>query len=249
MGISVAVIALNEEKILCGCLDAVRWADDIVVVDSGSGDATADIAERHGANVFKREFDDFEKQKNFALSKTKEKWVFFLDADERVTPELALEVQKAVNDERYDGYFISRTNIIFGKKMRFGGHQRDRHIRLFKKANGCFEGAIHEKAVIEGNVGELREPLIHYSTGTYAEYMEKLKLYTDLEAQHLLDRKETVRVTDIVLKPAGRFFKQYIFLRGFLDGLEGFVFYGLSSLYLFVKYFKYWKLKHQRRKK
>ncbi|MDP8299900.1 MAG: glycosyltransferase family 2 protein [Candidatus Tantalella remota] len=248
MGISIAIIALNEEKNLPGCIDAVSWADEVVVVDGGSVDATTDIAGDKGANIFERKFDDFEKQKNYALSKAKEDWVLFLDADERVTPALAEEVKTAALEGQYDGYYIPRKNIIFGQEMCFGGHQGDRHLRFFKKAKTSFQGPIHERAVVDGRVGFLEEALIHYSTGTMGEYMKKFKLYTDLEAEYLYEGKSPVRVADIIVKPPGRFFKQYILQKGFLDGFKGLTFYGLSSAYLFVKYLKYWKLENKRRR-
>jgi glycosyltransferase involved in cell wall biosynthesis len=249
MGISAVFITLNEEKRIAKALGAGSWDDEIVVIDSGSTDHTVDEARRHGAKVFQRKFDDFASQKNFALEKAAQEWVLFLDADEIVTGELHKEAAEAVNTEAFNGYMIPRTNVIFGRAMRYGGHQGDSHLRLFRKGAAHFEGAIHEKVLVKGHVGRLESPIMHYSTETVNEYLAKLELYTDLEAHLLLKSGRKVPVRDMALKPLLKFIKQYFLQGGFLDGVEGFMFYRLSMFYLFVKYAKYFELKKEGRRK
>ncbi|MFH1665268.1 MAG: glycosyltransferase family 2 protein, partial [Candidatus Omnitrophota bacterium] len=147
MAISAVIIVRNEVKNIEACVASVSWADEVVVVDSGSTDATRDLAMRSGAKVFEREFDDFAAQKNFGIEKAAGEWILFIDADERVSRPLAGEILRAVAAGEHQGYYIPRTNIIFGREMKYGGHRGDKHLRLFRKDAARFEGIIHEKAV------------------------------------------------------------------------------------------------------
>ena len=243
MSISVILITLNEEDKLAGCLESVSWADEVVLVDSGSTDRTMEIAREKGAKVFERKFDNFSSQKNFAVEKAGGEWILSLDADEKVSARLFGEIKEAVLDTRYDGYYIPRLNVIFGREMRFGGHQGDRHLRLFRKARGRFTSPIHERVELDGTAGELVNPLIHYSTAEIKEYMEKLRLYTDLEAGFLVSSGRRIPRHYMFSKPAAVFIKRYFLEKGFLDGWAGFEFYALSAYYEFVKYSKYFRLK------
>lgn len=240
MDISVVLITLNEEKNLRGCLDSVKWADEIVVVDSGSKDETIAIAEKHGARVFERKFDDFSSQKNFALGKAKQDWILFLDADERVDEVLAEEIKDAVKSGDAEGYYVPRKNIIFGKEFKYGGHQGDKHLRLFKKDRSRFINLIHEKVEVDGKVKDLENAIIHYSTQTIKDYWEKLDLYSDLKAKYLVKNGAKVPKHYILTKPLARFFKQYFLQKGYMDGTAGLVFYALSAYNEFVDYSKYW---------
>lgn len=248
MGISAVFITLNEAKRIGRALGAVNWADEIVVVDSGSTDGTIDEARRHGAKVFQHKFENFAAQKNFALEKASQEWVLFLDADEIISDELANEVKEAAASGKADGYMLPRMNIIFGRAMKYGGHQGDCHLRLFRKDKARFEGVIHEKAVMNGKPGSLKNAIAHYSTGTIKEYLYKLDDYTDYEAHLLLRSGKNVTILDMVIRPCLKFFKQYFLKGGFMDGKEGFTFYGLSAFYSFVKYAKYFELKKEGRK-
>jgi len=176
------------------------------------------------------------------MGKAKEEWVFFLDADERVTSELGEEIREAAKTDQYDGYYIPRNNIIFGKHLKYGGHQKDRHLRLFRKSVSCFKNPVHEKVVVDGAVGNLKNPMIHYSTESIGAYVEKLNHYSTLEARYLLEQGCKIGKYDIVIKPFMVFFRRYFIYFGFLDSFEGFVFYLLSGINVFVKYAKYFEL-------
>ncbi|MFH1837574.1 MAG: glycosyltransferase family 2 protein [Candidatus Omnitrophota bacterium] len=242
MSISAVIITLNEEQKIADCIGSVKWTDEIVVVDGFSSDKTREVARNHGAKVYEREFDDFASQKNYAIEKATGEYIFFLDADERAEESLAAEILKAVIKQEYQGYYIPRKNIIFGREMKYGGHQGDKHLRLFKKDVSHFVDPIHEKVVVNGNVGMLSNFLIHYSTASISEYRDKMDLYTELEVKHLVQQNVKLGKFDKAWKPIVKFFKQYFMQKGFLDGKEGLVFYYLSAVYLYTKYDKYWKI-------
>ena len=239
MKISVALITCNEEKNIRTALDSVSWADEVVIVDSGSRDKTVDIARERGVKVFLRDFDDFSSQKNYCLEKITCDWVLFLDADEEISGPLQTEIVEKVRNTEFSGFLIPRKNIIFGREMMYGGHQGDRHLRLFRKASGKFVNSVHEKVVVEGSIGVLSGSMIHHSTEDISAYIKKLDFYTDLEACIMARTGKTARRCDLILKPVGKFLSQYFIKLGFLDGFEGFVFYFLSAVNVFVKYAKW----------
>ena len=242
MSVSAVIITLNEEQKIADCIESVKWADEVVVVDGFSADKTCKIARNYGAKVYEREFDDFASQKNHAVEKAVGDYIFFLDADERADDGLAAEILEAVVKQEYQGYYIPRKNIIFGKEMKYGGHQGDKHLRLFRKEVSRFVDPIHEKVVVDGKVGMLSNCLIHYSTETISEYRSKLDLYTDFEVKYFIQQNLKLGKFDIIWKPAAKFLKQYFLQKGFLDGKEGLVFYYFSAVYLYTKYRKYWEI-------
>lgn len=242
MGISAVIITLNEETKIKRCLGSLMWADEIVVVDCGSKDKTVEFAQKTGAQVFHREFDNFSSQRNYAIEKANLEWVLFVDADEKITPELAKEIRDASKNSKHKGYNIPRSNIIFGREMKYGGHQGDKHLRLFRRDSAKCLNPIHEKIVVDGSIGDLKNPIIHYSTGTKKEYSVKLDFYTDLEAKFLIDSGAKVPRHYVFSKPVCKFLKQYFLQKGFLDRKAGLEFYGLSAYNVFLKYKKYFAL-------
>jgi glycosyltransferase involved in cell wall biosynthesis len=239
--ITIAIITKNEEEVIRQCLETVKWADEIIVVDAYSSDKTVQICREYTNKVFQNEFADFSAQKNLALSKAGNDWILFIDADEKISPQLKEEISLLEPHGRA-GYYIPRKNIIFGKHFRYGGHQNDLQLRLFRKSKSHFENPIHEKAAVNGKTGLLRNALEHYSTRSLSEYVEKLNLYTDLEAKFMMTQGRTIRKRDFIIKPAGQFLLRYLFKGGYKDGLEGLIFYSLSSFYTFIKYAKFWEL-------
>lgn len=214
----------------------LQWADEIIVVDSGSTDDTVKIARRFGAKVYKRKWDGYAKQKNFAISKAKNEWVLSLDADEIVTHELADEI-KAVPDNGAgkNGFFVSRQNMYYGKWLRFGGIYPDRQLRLFRKKAGKYDDVeIHECVVISGDTGNFKNPLIHYTKDTIHEHIDFVNKYTELEAARLFKNGHVPTGYSALIKPKLYFLKHYIFKLGFLDGWQGFVYHMISSMYVFM---------------
>lgn len=242
--VSVIIVTRNEENNIRECLNTVKWADEIILVDQSSMDKTVEIAREFTDNIFVVEPKGYcEPDRITALGKASFEWVLCLDADERVPERLAQEVKSITSclDCEYDGYFIPRVNYIFGRRMRYGGHGNDKQLRLFKKSKTMLSHKIHEPPMVSGRVGILKNYMEHYSTNTLSEYCRKLNSYTEKEARRMKEDGIKFSVSQITIKPIGKFIYQYIFSGGFLDGIEGFLFYSLSAFYVFLKYVRLWE--------
>lgn len=236
MGISAFLITYNEERKIGRTLDSLRWTDEQCVVDSDSSDHTVEICRSKGAYVSHRLFDNFAQQKNFALSLAIHEWVLSIDADEIVTSELANEIrQKVTSESPVCGYRIKRRNYFLRKPLKFAGQGNDYPLRLFRKAKGKFVGIIHETVSVDGPIGTLNGLLEHYGTETLTEYLGKLKLYTSLEAERMSTEGRTPSVPKAFILPILKWFRNYIFLGGFLDGRSGFLYHSLSCYYDWLK--------------
>jgi glycosyltransferase involved in cell wall biosynthesis len=246
MTISVVIITLNAEKGMERALSSVQWADEIVVVDSGSTDKTLEIARRYTDNIFYRKFDDFSLQKNFAISKCSNEWVMSLDADEIVSAGLEKRLKGFMLEDKV-GYRIRRETYIFGRLMEYGGHDKDMPIRFFNKQKAMFIQPIHEFVQVNGEIGLIEEPIMHYSSASIEDYMRKLFLYTAIEAKFMLEKGIVFSCFKAFFYPVIKFFQRYILQSGFKDGTEGFVFYFLSGFYDFVKWVRLWELTKKER--
>ena len=239
--LSVAVITYNEERRLADCLRSVPFADEIVVLDSGSTDRTRHIAAELNARVSVRNFDNFAAQKNAAIEMTRGNWVLLLDADERVSPALAAEIRGLLSKPAsFDAYYLNRLNVLFGRKMRFGANAADRQLRLMRRDYGRFEGLVHERITPRARAGRLKGELMHVSTRTVGEYFVKFALFSSLEAE-LAVRRGTPAGRHLLTRPFLRFVYFYVFKLGFLDGFQGFVFHVLGAYYEFVRRAKHWE--------
>ena len=238
--VSVAIITKEEEKNIRACLESVQWADEIIVIDAGSQDKTQQICAEYGAKVFVEEWQGFGRQKNKAIEKTKNEWVLNLDADERVTPELAAEIAETLDGKlELDGFYIPRKNFFGSRWIRHGGWYPDYNLRLFRKSKGRFqERQVHEKVILEGKVGYLKNPLEHRTYNSIKEFLQRQELYSDLAAQEMLNEGKKYRFYDILFRPSWTFLQMYILRAGFLDGYYGFLLARLYSYYTFVKYSK-----------
>ena len=238
MKISAVIITKNEEKILSRCLDAVSWADEIIIVDSFSTDRTVQIAEEFGATVFKKKWAGFSQQKNFAISKARVPWILSLDADEIATPDLKDEILKITADAggRCAGYYIPRRTYFYGRLMRFGKVYPDYQMRLFKKGCGEFEKTeIHERLLVKGEEGRLKNPLLHYSKAGIEDHIKTVNSYTELEAKRAVKLGYRPTGYSVVIKPMLYFLKHYIWNFGFLDGTAGLTYYSINAAYVFIK--------------
>lgn len=245
--LTLAVITLNEEKMLPDCLRSAAFADEIVVVDSGSADRTREIASARGAKVSVRPFDDFAGQKNAAIDLAAGEWILLLDADERVTPELEASIRKAVSDPASpDGFLVTRENHLFGGRLRFGANGRDEQLRLVRKGKGRFEGLVHERVSVAGTPGRLKGLLVHYSSESVAEYRKKLPLFSSLDAEQAWRRGERPTFFRSYLKPPLAFVYYYFGRLGLLDGRRGLTYQVLAAHYLFSKYARLRKLYRER---
>lgn len=240
MTLSVAVITKNEETNIADCLESVAWADEIILVDSGSTDETLAIAKRFTSKIYNVPFVDFSAQKNAALERATGDWIFFIDADERVPRELADEIVEIAKHKKGDcAYRVKRTTYFFGKRLHFSATQNDAPTRFFPRSKATFKQPVHEEVATNLPLRQLKNPLIHFSTKDLAHYQAKVRQYVPLEIQILRQKGKEANVLDLFLRPAGKFCYLYFFRLGILDGLTGLQFAALSTYYCFVKYWKY----------
>lgn len=237
--LSAFLIVFNEEKNIERCLNSIKWANEIVIVDSNSTDRTVEVCQRYTDKIFSREFLNYSDQKNFALSQITGDWALSIDADEELTEALVNEIKDLLqSNPQHDGYRIHRTSYIFGRQFHFSGTQHDKPIRLFKKGRGEFTQPIHEIVSIRGSVGELKNEINHFTYDNISSYFLRLHRYTTMEAEFLATKCQKVNITDWTIRPFAMFLKLYIINQGFRDGFEGFLFCFFSGWYVFVKHVK-----------
>ncbi len=241
--LSVIVIALNEERNIAECLEGVRWVDEIILVDSGSKDATVKLAGQFGAKVFVQPWESFAEAKTFAVSKSRNNWILWLDADERVPRALAVEIQELLKEPALKAaYSVARRAYFLGRWMRYSGWYPGRVARLFDKNLAKFSSAaVHEGLMVRGEVGELRNDLLHFTDPNLYHYIQKFNRYTSLASEESFKARKRFRLLDVLLRPPWLFFKMYFLRLGFLDGVQGLILALLSSAYVFTKYAKLWE--------
>jgi (heptosyl)LPS beta-1,4-glucosyltransferase len=238
MSIVGIILTYNEAAHITACIDSLRWADSILVFDSFSTDNTVELATQGGARVVQHKFENYSLQRNAALDVVNEDWVLFIDADERVSPELASEIQQVIANTSYDGYWIPRHNYIFGKLTRFTGWYPDFQLRLMRRERARYDETrdVHELVVLQGDAGYLQAPLTHYNYRDLAHFISKQERYTDLAARDLYRQGVRVKPQNYILQPLRHFWWRYVTLRGFRDGLHGLELSLLMSWYEFQKY-------------
>jgi glycosyltransferase involved in cell wall biosynthesis len=226
MPLSVVIITKNEEASIGACLASVDWADEIIVVDSGSTDGTVELCRRHKALVHvAADWHGFGPQKNRALALATGEWVLSLDADERVTPELHQEIEAAIADPGDRAAFaVPRRSSYCGRSMRHSGWWPDYVTRLFRREQGRFsDERVHERLIVDGPVGRLRRPLVHEAFGDLAEVLETLNGYSTAGACMMHEQGKRATLATAVLHGLWSFFHTYVVRAGFLDGREGFM--------------------------
>jgi glycosyltransferase involved in cell wall biosynthesis len=232
------VIALNAAAQLPECLASVAFADEVVVVDSGSSDGTAQVASRYGARVIVKEWLGFGRQKQFAVEQAMHDWVLCLDADERVSPELAASLVRTLDAPDAPVYRMARRNRFLGRWLRHGEGYPDWSARLFDRRQARWsDDAVHEK-VLGAPVGTLGGDLLHESAQDLSSYLEKQNRYTTLAAQELHRRGHRASLADLAFSPLARFLKYYLLRLGFLDGMPGLVHISIGCMNSFMKYAK-----------
>ncbi|MBI4432061.1 MAG: glycosyltransferase family 2 protein [Candidatus Omnitrophica bacterium] len=241
MGLSAVIITLNEERNLETCLKALDFCDEKVIVDGGSRDATLEIARRLGAAVYSRTFTDYASQKNFAAQKASNQWLLFVDADERVSPELAQSIRQTIARAASSAYRVHRKNRIFGRWMKHGVSGNDRPLRLVQKEKAIFSGLVHEAIAWPEKTPCLSGVLWHHSTERMTDYMKKLNQYTALEAALWMEQGRPFSKRQLFWRPPAVFLDRVFWRAGILDGMEGFFFSFLSAYYEFVKLAKRWE--------
>lgn len=248
MNISAVVLVKNEEKNIKQCIKSLSFCDEVIVVDDYSTDNTAKIAKQKGARVFQRKLkNDFARQRNFGLKKAKGKWVFFVDADERVSKELKNETVQIVNDPLfpYAGCFVKRKDIILGKELKYGETGNIRLLRLAKRKKGKWIRRVHETWQIEGKKYVLRHPLIHRPHTTLKEFLKDINYYSTLHAKANLEEGKKSNILKIIFMPVLKFKLNFFLRRGFLDKTFGFVHAMLMSFHSFLSWSKLWVLQQK----
>jgi len=245
MSISAVVHAYNEERHIQACLESLAFADEIVLVDNDSTDRTVALAQAAGARVahFHGRHGYPEPARVFGLTQLTKKWVFILDADERVSPELAQELLAVKDDPRaLEGYWVPIRNYHFGRWLKHGGLYPDLHMRFFQREKGGYpEVGLHRGIHVQGRTGRLKGDILHYSYRDIEHYFEKFNTYTSVEADRIVQTRKPAGY-DLVIKPWHRFFKSYVQRGGFLDGLPGLLFHVFSAAYVFASEVKAWDI-------
>ena len=237
--VTVAVIALNAERQLGELLAGAGFADEVLVVDSGSTDGTVALAESRGARVIRKEWQGFGRQKQLAVSEARNDWVLCLDADERVTPELERSIRAAIADGRYKAWRIARRNRFLGAWLAHGEGYPDWTLRLFHRGHASWSNdEVHETVLTTAKVGRLEGDLLHDSAEDVATYLAKQNRYTTLHAQALHRQGVRAGYAKLLVNPVVRFLKFYVFKLGFLDGGPGFAHVVIGCNNTFHKYLK-----------
>tara|TARA_R110000850_G_scaffold190433_1_gene316393 strand:- start:9256 stop:10017 length:762 start_codon:yes stop_codon:yes gene_type:complete len=248
MTLSVIIITKNESAHIADCIKSVQFADEIIVLDSGSTDSTREIAESLGARVeVSADWPGFGPQKNRVLNMATKDWVLSIDADERVTPELAQEIRSTMLNARYDAYKIARLSWFGDRWIRHCGWWPDYVVRLFRRGQAQFtEAAVHEKIVPSTPPGTLRSHFLHYPYANMEVLIDKVNRYSSAAAQMMFEKGRRTSVAGIAGHAFWTFVRIYFIRRGFLDGKEGFI---LAATAAAGSFFRYSKLRYLQTKR
>jgi glycosyltransferase involved in cell wall biosynthesis len=239
--LSAIVITKNEAAHIAECLDSVAFCDERIVVDSGSDDGTPDLARQAGARVEFNPWAGFGAQKNFALSLAQGEWVLSLDADERITPQLAAEIVAAMAVRDVDAFEMSRLSSFCGRPMRHSGWSPDYVVRLFRRGRARFsDDLVHERVVCDGRLGRLKNQLIHHPMARLEDALLRVDRYSTAGAAMLVARGRRVWFVTGVLRGLFAFVRTYVFRAGFLDGAEGFLVAVYNAEGTYYRYMKAW---------
>lgn len=242
--LSAVIITRNAKNHIPACLDSVAFADEVVVVDSGSTDGTAEIAAAKGARVVQKEWLGFGPQKQFAVEQAKNDWVLCVDSDERISPELRASIEAALAAPVSPVYRMARRNQFLGRWLAHGEGYPDWSPRLFNRMNARWsDDLVHEKVLYAVTPGTLKGDLMHDSYDDLAAYLERQNRYTTLQARRDFERGRQAGIFHLVLSPIVRFFKFYVFRLGFLDGVPGFLHICIGCMNSSIKYAKLMELR------
>ena len=245
--ITATIITLNEERNIARAIESLRCCDEVVVVDSGSGDRTVELARKLGARVVECAWDGYAIQKNRAAAAATHDWILSLDADEALSEALEAEiwtVKKA--GPQFDAYTMPRLAQYLGRWIRHSGWYPDRKVRLYRRDRAEWVGKyVHESVHVNGSVGHLRENLLHFTCGSLSEHLKSLDRYTTLAAEEMVAGRREVGTLSLVLNPPWTFLRSFLWQRGFLDGREGLTIAYMAALYTFLKYAKARTMSHQ----
>jgi glycosyltransferase involved in cell wall biosynthesis len=249
INISVYVLTKNEEKHIRKCIESVKWADEIVIVDDFSTDSTIEISKSMGCKVVQNKFEYFGKQRNFALTQCSNDWVICLDADEMITPKLKEEIEQELkNIPRADTFIAPRKSKFINRWILHSGWYPDyRHPVLFNKNRMKYKDQlVHEDIEYDGKKVYFKGDILHYPYDTIKQFVKKSDFYAGLCSKEMFEHGEKFKVLNLFINPSVMFFKMYIIKKGFLDGLTGLILALLYSFfYTLMKYVKLWELENK----
>lgn len=233
--LSAVILTKNESRQIAECIDTLTWADDIVIFDSFSDDGTPELARAKGARVMQNAFVHYAQQRNAALERVHAEWIFFVDADERVPPELAAEVQEVVHGRPEVGWWVPRHNYIVGRCIRYAGWYPDYQLRLMRRDRARYDPVreVHEVVLLDGPAGYLKHALIHYNYDSWAEFIEKQRYYAKFDARVLAQQGIHPHPWTYMLQPVREFIRRYLTLQGYREGWHGLF---LSMLMAYAAY-------------
>lgn len=233
--ITVIIPTYNEEAYIKEAIQSVKFASQIIVIDSNSTDNTAEIAKQMGCEIHFRDFDNFSNQKNHALQFAKNDWILFLDADERITKSLKIEIEEVIISNTYDAYKLNFPHFYMN---RFLYYHDDNVTRLVKRNNCKFKGSVHEKLIVNGTVGQLKNPVLHFTYKGFIPYVTKKDSYAWFQAQQLFDKGKKATYFHLIFKPIYRFFSSYFLRGGIFDGIPGLTVASVNAYGVFSRYAK-----------
>lgn len=240
MKISATIITLNEERNIARAMESLRCVDEIVVMDSGSTDRTAEIAAKLGARVIESPWPGYAKQKNLAAEQASHEWILSLDADESLSEALEAEIwQLKKTGPRFDAYTMPRMAQYLGRWIRHSGWYPDRKVRLYRRDKAAWEGAfVHESVQVSGRVGHLESNLLHFTCSSLSEHLRTMDRYTTLAAEQLLATGGKPTWPRLIFVPPWTFLRTYVLKLGFLDGAEGLAIASMAAFYNYLKFAK-----------
>lgn len=245
--LSVCIIAKNAASQIGACLDSVSFADEVLVVDSGSTDDTTSISAALGCRVIEKDWLGFGRQKQFAVAEAHHDWVLCMDVDERVTPALAASIAQALAGNAFKAYRMPRRNRFFGRWLAYGEGYPDWSLRLFHRQYASWSNdPVHEAVITTATIGRLQGDLLHESAEDVSTYLQKQNRYSSLHAEALYEQGVRASYAKLFLSPLARFVKFYFFRRGFLDGGPGFAHIAIGCFAAFAKYAKLIELSNKK---
>lgn len=246
--LTIIILSFNEEDFIEEAINSASFADEIIVVDSLSGDKTKEIVEKLGVILIEKKFEDFSSQRLFAALRSTHDMILFVDADERISDSLHKEIQDILKSNRIlSAYEISFKHIFMGRQMN-SGFKKNWKLRLFNKKLCWYDESrlVHEKLIVKtGKIGRLKNPIIHHTYRSWDHYTQKKQLYSELQAKQLFLKGVKPNVFHFTIKPMHRFFHQYFFKFGFLNGFQGFVGAFINASFVMSRYIKLWLLYHK----